>query len=565
MAHWGEIRSPNENNDVDWQTPQNGVKQNQGLTDEMANLDRPPDPENENAASTEIDNGANHLKAVTFEAPIIPMGLKNAIVYDEKTLLNALEESHPILITETKEQADGFNNSDIPAICSLNENWGNKQSEAVEGFDLVFMSDNMEFVDKVARALDGYIKTPCLVNPKGKTDLDALYDEAFSAPYYEFRDVEEARADIITATAYEWRDPSSIPRRKWLYGNHLIRNFVSCTIAPGGIGKSSLIIAEALAMVTGKDLLGEWAGKPKRVWLWNLEDPREEMERRIQAACLYHNISMDDLGDGLFLDTGRERELCIAETLRGHTKIAEPCFEQIVSEIKTREIDVLIIDPFVSSHRVEENDNNAIDLVVKAWGKIADATGCAIELVHHTRKQNGNEVNAESARGAGSLIAGVRDARTLNPMSEDEGAKAGVDNHRLYFRVQSDKANMAPPSDRATWYKKNSVDLGNGEQVAAISEWQWPDPFKALSDIDMKQVMAALRETPYRASNQAKNWVGKPIADTLDYDLDKPYDKAQVSSLIRTWVKNGVLNTVSKRCPKAKRDVPFIEVVEAGL
>jgi len=67
MAHWGDIRSPNQNNSIDWLTSQIGSKQNQGLTDELANLARPPDPESENAVSTEIDNGANHLKAFTFE------------------------------------------------------------------------------------------------------------------------------------------------------------------------------------------------------------------------------------------------------------------------------------------------------------------------------------------------------------------------------------------------------------------------------------------------------------------------------------------------------------------
>jgi hypothetical protein len=48
-----------------------------------------------------------------------------------------------------------------------------------------------------------------------------------------------------------------------------------------------------------------------------------------------------------------------------------------------RALDAAIIDPFVSCHAVPENDNGAIDLVLKAgWGAVADRTGAAVELVH---------------------------------------------------------------------------------------------------------------------------------------------------------------------------------------
>ena len=52
------------------------------------------------------------------------------------------------------------------------------------------------------------------------------------------------------------RDPKTLPRREWVYGNHLIRKFGSATFAPAGIGKTSLLIVEALAKVTGRALLG---------------------------------------------------------------------------------------------------------------------------------------------------------------------------------------------------------------------------------------------------------------------------------------------------------------------
>ena len=44
----------------------------------------------------------------------------------------------------------------------------------------------------------------------------------------------------IKATPFRWRDPKTIPPREWVYGWHYVRRFLSTTVAPGGVGKSSL-------------------------------------------------------------------------------------------------------------------------------------------------------------------------------------------------------------------------------------------------------------------------------------------------------------------------------------
>jgi hypothetical protein len=45
-------------------------------------------------------------------------------------------------------------------------------------------------------------------------------------------------------------------------GNHYLARALSMTIAPPGLGKSTLAIAECVAMATGRDLLGVPIGKP---------------------------------------------------------------------------------------------------------------------------------------------------------------------------------------------------------------------------------------------------------------------------------------------------------------
>jgi RecA-family ATPase len=74
-------------------------------------------------------------------------------------------------------------------------------------------------------------------------------------------------------------------------------------------------------------------------------------------------------------------------------------------------IDVLLIDPFVSCHEVSENDNSAMDMIVKEWGKVADRGNCSVHLIHHTRKSIGGEaeVTTDSSRGASSQTDGASD------------------------------------------------------------------------------------------------------------------------------------------------------------
>jgi AAA domain len=370
----------------------------------------------------------------------------------------------------------------------------------------------------------------------------------------------------IIATPYIWTEPEKIPKRDFLYGRRLLRKFLTATVAPGGVGKSTLEITEALAMVAGRPLLGVRVDAPLKVWFYNLEDPAEEIARRIQATAKQYFLGRDDIGDRLFVSCGREQPLVIAETPpRSSAVICYPIVDGLVAQLIEHRIDVLIVDPFVSCHKVEENDNNAIDMVAKEWGRVAELANCAIELVHHTRKGE-QEVTTESARGAKALTDACRFVRVVNRMSEGDAQKAGVDNHRVYFRTYNDKANLAPPADKSDWFKLTSVDLGNGplpgaggDSVGVVTTWEWPDHLAGVTGRDFDKAAAVIRAGKWRADVQAKQWVGLAVAEAMRLDLDKKADKAKVKGLIDIWLKSGALIIVEgeddKRNPRK-----FVEV-----
>jgi hypothetical protein len=370
----------------------------------------------------------------------------------------------------------------------------------------------------------------------------------------------------LQAHAHVWADPRTIPPRSWLYGRHYIRKFVSCTVAPGGSGKSSLALAEALAMASGKALLGQKPVERVKVWIWNLEDPLEETQRRIAAACLHFKLTPADLDGWLFVDSGREASLVIAETARDETKLNVEQIAALQATIKANGIGCLMVDPFVASHRVSENDNNAIEVVVKAFSRVADETDCSIELIHHARKTHGEAATVEDARGASSLLAAARSARVINTMTAKTGAEVGVENHRLFFSLQNGKGNMAPPPNRADWFKLSAVTLGNGrglypegDHVAVVEAWKYPDPAAGITALDFDKAAAMIRSGSWRKDQQCENWVGIAVANALALDLDKPTEKATVKAAIAMWLKSGALEVV-ERLDNRRRQKEHVEV-----
>lgn len=378
-----------------------------------------------------------------------------------------------------------------------------------------------------------------------------------SAP---IEDAHDERPASLAAKPFVWRAEADIPPRRWIYGRHLLRRFLSVDVAAGGVGKSSVKIVEALSMTTGRSLLHhEVHDGPLRVWLYNLEDPDEETERRLHAAAKQFHIAPSDVGDRLFVNSGRDQPVMLAEETPNGARIIRPVADALIATLKERRIDVLILDPFVSAHAVSENDNRAIDMVAKEFGRIADACDCSINLVHHVRKANGQEATADSARGASALIGAARSVVVYNRMTKDEGEQAGIAPEQVgfYFRTQSDKANLAP-LEAATWHRMNNVDLDNGDKVGVACPWAWPDAFDGISRDKTKAVQRAVAEGQWREDvRSGVNWVGNIIASTLAMDPED--DARRLKAIIKQWVKTDVLRVIEKD-DQNRRPRKFVEV-----
>jgi hypothetical protein len=358
-----------------------------------------------------------------------------------------------------------------------------------------------------------------------------------------------------------FKDPAAIPPREFLYGRHLIRGFVSATVAPGGTGKSGLKVSEALTMAAGLPLLGLEPKGPLRVFYWNGEDDTDELDRRFAAAMRLLNVQPAQVAGRLFYGSGRDEGGALSVMKLGDRgpKAQPAVIDELKRVILEKRIDVAIFDPFISVHEVPENDNSSIDKVVKSvFGQIAHDCRCAVELVHHTRKNGGAENTVEDARGGKALVDATRSTIVLNRMTKDEAARWNVpeDRRGFYFRADDGKQNLAPPG-AARWFELSGVRLPNGDEVGAVHRWAPPVVAEAARDeFGREQIAEALGDRPWRYAHQSPEWVGFKIIEALGLE---PTGKAYAKRIVDELVRDGFLERFEEQDDRRKM-VPWVRV-----
>ena len=340
------------------------------------------------------------------------------------------------------------------------------------------------------------------------------------------------------------KDLAAIPQPQFVYSDFYATGYTSLTVAPPKVGKSMLALAEAIDIATGRGILTGYQREPARVLYYNAEDDQDVLNSRVAALLTQYQIDQAEIVGRLYAVSGIDHDdFWLIGGIEG--VINETLFAQLETFITVNKIDVVIFDPLQDLSRSPET-NEIFRSVGQRLRLMANRTQTALGLVHHTRKiAQGVTASIDDARGGSALRGTSRFNRILVSMSEDEGAKAGITNHRYYFRLADMESNLAPPSATVNqWYEKVSVMLPSGQSVGAVKKWQWPDAFDGVTNEDaaaVQQAVAAMVSNEPSQSSQAANWVGVTVAIALQLDVSQDAVKARVKELVKHWIRTDVL------------------------
>lgn len=186
------------------------------------------------------------------------------------------------------------------------------------------------------------------------------------------------------------------------------------------------------------------------------------------------------------------------------------------------------------------------------------------------RKSTPEPGNADRGRGASAQRDASRLVYSLTVMTTAEAEMFAIpeEERRLYFRVDSAKVNIAPPSLKATWFKLVGVKLDNaselypnGDEVQTVAPWTPPATFEGLDVATCNRILGEIEKGLADGERYSDDNAAKMRAAWRAVKIHAP-DKteAQCRDVIKQWVKNGVLVRENYRGKDQRREVAGLRV-----
>ena len=202
-------------------------------------------------------------------------------------------------------------------------------------------------------------------------------------------------------------------------------------------GKSLVSMNIALALAKGEKWLDFDIPEPRRVLVLQAENSYYNMRRRL-------------------------KQMADTTIPRGTLTISDPAslkindykqFSQLEHMVEEHQPEVLILDPLVYFHSVDENDNAAMGMVMEQMRTLANNNNMAIIIVHHAKKMGVSEnTGGANLRGASSVFGAVDTSIILSrdvnletdevSYSLDFELRNGENPERMYLSLDQDNLQM---------------------------------------------------------------------------------------------------------------------------
>lgn len=254
----------------------------------------------------------------------------------------------------------------------------------------------------------------------------------------------------------------------------------------GASSKSTLLKVLAIAVTTGRSVLGLSVPKSGKAVLILAEDTAEDAYRSLDAIFQSLNLSDEEIAlvhKRLFIFAAAGKDCVIVSNSESDDDKKPQRLEKLVEFIaQLGDVRLVGLDPAIALSRGRELDELAQRDLANAVEKIAISTGAAVLVISHAAKsvQYQQEVASHASRGSGAITDAFRLEVLMRVMTSKEAKSFQIeDGQRHHFvRMQVTKANALPPElMQPTWLERVT---GGALKLAKISPAAESRPRSAL-------------------------------------------------------------------------------------
>jgi len=157
--------------------------------------------------------------------------------------------------------------------------------------------------------------------------------------------------------------------------------------------KSFLALDLAVSVAAGTPCLRRFpVVKPGRVLLYAAEDALHIVRRRLDRICVAAGVDLADL----------DVQVITAPSLRLDLPTDRASLDETIARLEPR---LLVLDPFVRLHRIDENLSGEVAPLLAYLRELQRRHAVAVTLVHHARKGAGNMRAGQALRGSSEFHA----------------------------------------------------------------------------------------------------------------------------------------------------------------
>jgi RecA-family ATPase len=203
---------------------------------------------------------------------------------------------------------------------------------------------------------------------------------------------------------------------------------VGLLIAPGGTGKTTLILYMAVHIVLGIPLFGLSVLKPGPVLIITAEDSREMLVARLRAiarAMSLNEVEKAKMMKGILLSDVSGNGFRLTE-VQGDVVKPSAGMDALIEGCETLRPVLVVIDPAVSFGVGESRVNDAEQGLIEAARRLRRTIECCVLYIHHTGKQNARDkaMDQYAGRGGSTFADGSRMVFVLQNVLADEWSAA---------------------------------------------------------------------------------------------------------------------------------------------